>query len=389
MKNAKMIGFGLYTPKNLVENERLQEFLETSDEWIRTRTGIERRYISLDENTSDLAVEASKKALSQAGLSAEDIDLIILATVTPDNFTPSTACIVQDKLGAKNAWAFDINAACTGFIYALKLGKSLIRSGEAKNALIIGAETLSKALNWEDRGSCVLFGDGAGATVLTSTEEDCGIKCVNVKSDGSKGDSLVIQGLPLNSPFKDRKEVSENYINMNGREIFKFATKVMEESIVDILEKENMITVKSDNKKTLVTIENYSVYQDVGNTEETQEKQQSNTEITQKKIKKNSEKNQKKTNKNDKERYKNDKEGKEGEEDNSQPTSPRSYPSPIYALLANYLTDITYRTFFEGADIKEESGVIKIKAQNEFSKGAIQKYIQALEVQINKKIEVI
>lgn len=240
MKNAKMIGFGLYTPKNLVENERLQEFLETSDEWIRTRTGIERRYISLDENTSDLAVEASKKALSQARLSAEEIDLIIVATVTPDNFTPSTACIVQDKLGAKNAWAFDINAACTGFIYALKLGRSLIRSGEANNALIIGAETLSKALNWEDRGSCVLFGDGAGATVLTSTEEDCGIKCVNVKSDGSKGDSLVIQGLPLNSPFKDGKEVSKNYINMNGREIFKFATKVMEESIVEILEKENI-----------------------------------------------------------------------------------------------------------------------------------------------------
>ena len=123
---------------------------------------------------------------------------------------------------------------------ALKLGRSLIRSGEAKNALIIGAETLSKALNWEDRGSCVLFGDGAGATVLTSTEEDCGIKCVNVKSDGSKGDSLVIQGLPLNSPFKDGREVSENYINMNGREIFKFATKVMEESIVEILEKENI-----------------------------------------------------------------------------------------------------------------------------------------------------
>lgn len=240
MENAKIIGFGLYTPKNLVENERLQEFLETSDEWIRSRTGIERRYISLDENTSDLAVEASKKALNQAGLSAEEIDLIIVATVTPDNFTPSTACIVQDKLGAKNAWAFDINAACTGFIYALKLGRSLIRSGEAKNALIIGAETLSKALNWEDRGSCVLFGDGAGAIVLTSTEEECGIKCVNVKSDGSKGDSLVIQGLPLNSPFKDGREVSKNYINMNGREIFKFATKVMEESIVEILEKENI-----------------------------------------------------------------------------------------------------------------------------------------------------
>ena len=192
----------------------------------------------LNENYEVLEAEDGIQAIEMA--EKYDIDLIILATVTPDNFTPSTACIVQDKLGAKNAWAFDINAACTGFIYALKLGRSLIRSGEAKSALIIGAETLSKALNWEDRGSCVLFGDGAGATVLTSTEEDCGIKCVNVKSDGSKGDSLVIQGLPLNSPFKDGREVSENYINMNGREIFKFATKVMEESIVEILEKENI-----------------------------------------------------------------------------------------------------------------------------------------------------
>ncbi|MGG5461690.1 beta-ketoacyl-ACP synthase III [Clostridium sp. B9] len=240
MKNAKMIGFGLYTPENLIENDRLKEFLETSDEWIRTRTGIERRYISTGENTSDLATEASKKALEQSGLSPEDIDLIILATVTPDNFTPSTACIVQDKLGAKNAWAFDINAACTGFIYALKIGRSLIASGEANNALIIGAETLSKALNWEDRGSCVLFGDGAGAAVLTATDEDCGIKCVNVKSDGSKGSSLVVEGLPLNNPFIEEKTSSKNYISMNGREIFKFATKVMEESIAEILEKENM-----------------------------------------------------------------------------------------------------------------------------------------------------
>lgn len=240
MKNAKMIGFGLYTPENLIENERLKEFLDTSDEWIRSRTGIERRYISTLENTSDLATKASIKALEEAGLTPDDIDVIILATVTPDNFTPSTACIVQDKLGAKNAWAFDINAACTGFIYALKMGRSLIMSGEAKNALIIGAETLSKSLNWEDRGSCVLFGDGAGATILTSTEEDCGIRYINVKSDGSKGDSLVIQGLPLNNPFKDEKEICENYIKMNGREIFKFATKVMEESILDILEKENI-----------------------------------------------------------------------------------------------------------------------------------------------------
>lgn len=240
MINAKMIGFGLYTPENLIENERLKEFLDTSDEWIRSRTGIERRYISTGENTSALATKAALKALEEARLTPEEIDLIILATVTPDNFTPSTACIVQDKLRAKNAWAFDINAACTGFIYALKIGRSLIISGEAKNALIIGAETLSKTLNWEDRGSCVLFGDGAGATVLTATEEDCGIRCVNVKSDGSKGESLVIQGLPLNNPFKEEKEVVQNYINMNGREIFKFATKVMEESVLEILDKENI-----------------------------------------------------------------------------------------------------------------------------------------------------
>ena len=166
-------------------------------------------------------------------------------------------------------------------------------------------------------------------------------------------------------------------------------TKV--KKFLELLEKENMITVKSDNKKTLVTIENYGVYQEVGNTEETQEKQQSNTQLTQKKIKKNSEKNQKKTNKNDKARYKNDKERKEGEEEESSPASPRFYPSPIHELLANSdsLSPVSYKTFFENADIREENGAIKIKAENEFSKGAIQKYIPTLEIETNKKIEVI
>ena len=166
-------------------------------------------------------------------------------------------------------------------------------------------------------------------------------------------------------------------------------TKV--KKFLELLEKENMITVKSDNKKTLVTIENYRVYQDVGNTEETQEKQQSNTEVTQKKIKKNSKEIQKKTNKNDKERYKNDKERKEGEEEESPPASPRFYPSPIHELLANSdsLSPVSYKTFFENADIREENGAIKIKAENEFSKGAIKKYIKTLEIETNKKIEVI
>ncbi len=158
---------------------------------------------------------------------------------------------------------------------------------------------------------------------------------------------------------------------------------------LELLEKDNMITVKSDNKKTLVTIENYEVYQEVGNTEETQEKHQGNSGETQRKNKRNSKEIQKKTNKNDKERYKNDKERKEGEEEESPPTSPRFYPSPIHELLASYLSEVCYKTFFENAYIEEENGVIKIKPENELSKGAIQKYIEVLEVQVKKKIEVI
>lgn len=158
---------------------------------------------------------------------------------------------------------------------------------------------------------------------------------------------------------------------------------------LELLEKDNMITVKSDNKKTLVTIENYGVYQEVGNTEETQEKHQGNSEETQRKNKRNSKEIQKKTNKNDKERYKNDKERKEGKEEESPPTSPRFYPSPIHELLASYLSEVCYKTFFENAYIEEENGVIKIKPENELSKGAIQKYIEVLEVQVKKKIEVI
>ncbi|MDK0718742.1 hypothetical protein P7A74_11990 [Clostridium perfringens] len=160
---------------------------------------------------------------------------------------------------------------------------------------------------------------------------------------------------------------------------------------LELLEKDSMITVKSDNKKTLVTIENYGVYQEVGNTEETQEKHQGNSEETQRKNKRNSKEIQKKTNKNDKERYKNDKERKEGEEEESPLASPRFYPSPIHELLANsdYLSPVSYKTFFENADIREENGAIKIKAENEFSKGAIQKYIPTLEIETNKKIEVI
>ncbi|MPQ43897.1 beta-ketoacyl-ACP synthase III [Clostridium tarantellae] len=238
MSNSKIIGIGAYAPENIVTNKMLQSLVDTSDEWIKTRTGIEKRSITIDEETSDLAVKASKIAIKNAKISAKDIDMIIVATITPDTFTPSTACVVQKKLEAINACAFDINAACTGFIYGLKVADSFIRSGEFKNILIIGAETLSKVLNWNDRGTCVLFGDGAGAVVVTATNNE-GIKAIEIKSDGNKGDVLTIGGAPLNNPFNKNEKILEQYIKMNGREVFKFATKAMEESILNVLERSN------------------------------------------------------------------------------------------------------------------------------------------------------
>lgn len=238
MKNTKIIGVGAYAPDNIVTNLQLKELVDTTDEWIRTRTGIEKRCITIDEDTSDLAVKASEIAIKNANITVEEIDVIILATVTPDKFTPSTACIVQKKLGAKNAYAFDINAACTGFIYALKMANALIKAEEAKNILVIGAETLSKVLNWNDRSTCVLFGDGAGAVVVKASEEE-GIKCVSTKSDGTKGDALTIDSVPLNNPFNNKKIIANNYLSMSGSEVFKFATRAIVESIIDVIEKSN------------------------------------------------------------------------------------------------------------------------------------------------------
>ncbi|HCW03433.1 MAG TPA: 3-oxoacyl-ACP synthase [Clostridium sp.] len=241
MKEVYIKGTGRHVPENVVTNEDLAKIVDTNDEWITSRTGIKERRISSGENTSHMATCAAREALDNAGISAEDLDYIIVATVTADNFTPSTACIVQRNLGATKAAAFDINAACTGFIYGLNVATHLIKSGSSENILIIGSETLSKIVNWEDRGTCVLFGDGAGAVVLSSSA-DKGVGSIVIGSDGSKGDVLKSCALPINNPYiKDSNtEINNHYLTMDGREVFRFATGIMVDSIEKVLQEEGL-----------------------------------------------------------------------------------------------------------------------------------------------------
>lgn len=241
MKKAKISGIGSYFPDNIVTNDDLSKIMDTSDEWINKRTGIRKRRLSTQENTSDLAIIAAKNALKNANISAEDLDLIILATTTPDYLTPSTASIVQSKIGAKNAACFDILAACSGFIYAMKIGKSFIESGAYKKVLIIGAEVLSKILDWQDRKTCVLFGDAAGAAVLEETG-DMGIETVHIGTFGDKGNLIRCKSHPLNNPyFKEDMETFDK-IYMDGREVFKFAINIIPEE-VNLIVKENNLNI--------------------------------------------------------------------------------------------------------------------------------------------------
>lgn len=237
MNEVQIIGTGSYAPDRIVVNARMSEIVETSDEWIRTRTGIEERRITEGENTSDLCVKAAERALHDAGVSPEELDLIIVATVTPDCFTPSTACIVQGRLHAVNAACFDLNAACTGFMYGLHTAAQFIKTGEYKTALIIGAETLSKILDWKDRNTCVLFGDGGGAAVLRASDEK-GFMAFHVGSDGSKGDLLKCDAVPVKELFASGEaDYYKSVIRMDGKEVFKFAVKVMHETIEKLLDK--------------------------------------------------------------------------------------------------------------------------------------------------------
>jgi 3-oxoacyl-[acyl-carrier-protein] synthase-3 len=234
MNEVKIIGTGSYAPLNIVTNEDLSKIMDTSDEWIFSRTGIRERKISLTENTSDLSTEAAIRALKSANITAEEIDLIIVGTCTPDSFIPSTACLVQANIGAINATCFDISAACTGFIYGLNIATQFIKTGQSKTALVIGAETLSKILNWEDRTTSVLFGDGAGAAIL-KVSEDKGIISIYTGSDGVRGDVLKCEANPLINPYITSEVSHSKFVTMDGREIFKFAVKVIEKSIEEVL----------------------------------------------------------------------------------------------------------------------------------------------------------
>lgn len=240
-------GVGLYVPERVLVNKDLENIVQTTDEWIVGRTGIrERRIAGDDEAASDMAVPAARKALAAAGVEPEEVDLIIVATLTPDHAFPATACIVQDRLGCRNAGAFDLSAGCTGFIYALVTGAGFIAGGGMQNVLVIGSEALSKILNWEDRSTCVLFGDGAGAVVLRRVPEGMGLLSSYLGSDGAGARMLQVPAGGSRMPVCDRRvDKSLLCLQMNGREVYRFAVRVMGEAALEAvrragLEKEDI-----------------------------------------------------------------------------------------------------------------------------------------------------
>lgn len=245
-KKVGIIGIGSYVPENILTNVQLEGMVETSDQWIRERTGISERRIA-DENTatSDLAAKAALNAVGDAGIKPEDIDLIIVATVTPDQFFPSTACLVQNKIGAVNAAAFDVSAACSGFIYAMSIASQFIQTGFYKHALIIGADTLSKITDWKDRNTCVLFGDGAGALVLSAAEEP-GVLSTCLGSDGEGGRLLTCPACYFDPGEVDKRNGKKHTTWMNGGEVFKFAVKIMPYAFEKAMDKAGVNTDSID-----------------------------------------------------------------------------------------------------------------------------------------------
>lgn len=242
MSPAHIVGWGKYVPERVVTNGELSRTVDTSDEWIRTRTGISERRVAGDgETTSSMATQAAWRALEAAGLSPGQIDLIIVATATPDYAFPATACLVQDALGARKAAAFDLSAGCTGFVYALGVAVDMVAArdgpGETPTALVIGAETLSRITDWSDRSTCVLFGDGAGAVVLQANGAPGGVLSTFLGADGSGGDLLYLPAGGSQEPASHRT-VSErlHYLRMRGREVFRFAARAMPEAAHRVLD---------------------------------------------------------------------------------------------------------------------------------------------------------
>jgi 3-oxoacyl-[acyl-carrier-protein] synthase-3 len=236
---AHITGWGMAVPERVMTNQELAQMVETTDEWIRDRTGIrERRIASEEDTTASLAVQASLRALRVARLKPSDLELIIVSTSSPEYIFPATACLVQDRLGADKAGAFDLLAACTGFIYALNMATQAIRTGTVKNSLVIGAETLSRIVDWTDRNTCILFGDGAGAFVLQAGEERSGVLSAVMRSDGSGGDLLIVPGGGSRVPATiESVKDGKHYIQMNGREVFRFATRVMAQATQEAVQK--------------------------------------------------------------------------------------------------------------------------------------------------------
>ncbi|MEK7863737.1 MAG: beta-ketoacyl-ACP synthase III [Chloroflexota bacterium] len=236
-KNAVITGWGFYAPSRVVTNFDLEKFVDTNDEWITTRTGIkERRFAAEGETTSSMSLRAGRMALERARLRPQDVQLVIVGTCSPDYLFPATACLVQSELGATRAGAFDVEAACTSFVTALGVARGMIMSGTIQNALVIGAETLSRFLNFKDRTTCVLFGDGAGAVVVEASNASVGIESVVLHSDGSKGELLMVRAGGAKVPAtKETLELGQHLISMQGGEVFKLAVKSMADAAEEAL----------------------------------------------------------------------------------------------------------------------------------------------------------
>uniref|UniRef100_A0A7C1F2R6 Beta-ketoacyl-[acyl-carrier-protein] synthase III n=1 Tax=Ammonifex degensii TaxID=42838 RepID=A0A7C1F2R6_9THEO len=234
---AGITGLGVYVPERVLTNFDLEQMVATSDGWIRERTGIrERRIAAPEEATSDLGLKAAQEALNAAGVAPAEVELIIVATATPDMMFPATACLIQDRLGAKTAAAFDLEAGCSGFVYGVAVGAQFINAGCYRNVLVIGADTLSRVTNWEDRTTCVLLGDGAGAALLQPVAPPRGILSVYLGADGSGGDLLKLPAGGARLPASlETVQARLHYLQMNGREIFRFAVRAMEEATLEAL----------------------------------------------------------------------------------------------------------------------------------------------------------
>ena len=240
-KKVGIIGLGAYLPEKILTNADIEKIVDTSDEWIRTRTGIrERRIAAKDQATSDLALPAAQEALKNAGLTPKDLDLIIVATTSPDMLFPSASCFLQAKLGA-TCGAFDLAAACSGFAYALSVAEGFVKSGIHKNVLVVGAETITRFVDWKDRSTCVLFGDGAGAAVVSRSRDGHGILASHLGADGTQSEILQIPaGGSRMPPSAESVANGLHYIRMDGRALFKIAVKTMEQAVLKVLEHEKL-----------------------------------------------------------------------------------------------------------------------------------------------------